>query len=55
MVKSVNVLVAFRWVAQAWEKVKAQTISKCFKKAGILNTEMDDIVFCDMEEDDRCR
>ena len=41
--------------AQAWEKVKAQTISKCFKKAGILNTEMDDIVSCDMEEDDPFR
>ena len=55
MVKSDNVLVAFRWVAQAWEKVKAQTISKSFKKAGILNTEMDDIVSCDMEEDDPFR
>ena len=55
VVKSVNVLVAIRWVAQAWVKVKAQTISKCFKKAGILNTEMDDIVSCDMEEDDPFR
>ena len=55
MVKSVNVLVAIRWVTQAWEKVKAQTTSKCFKKAGILNTEMDDIVSCDMEEDDPFR
>ena len=35
--------------------MKAQTISKCFKKAGILNTEMDDIVSCDMEEDDPFR
>ncbi len=49
--KSVNILVAIRWVAQAWSIVSTQTISKCFRKAGILNSEMD-IVSCSMEEDD---
>ncbi len=39
--KSVNILVAIRWVAQAWSIVSTQTISKCFRKAGILNSEMD--------------
>ena len=37
MVKSANILVALRWVAQGWHKVKPDTITKCFGKAGILN------------------
>ena len=27
---------AVRWVALTWEKVKPETISKCFRKAGVL-------------------
>ncbi len=49
--KSVNILVAIRWVAQAWEKVKASTIQKCFRRAGILNDDMSDVVTCEVEDD----
>ena len=34
-------LIAVRWVAKAWSMVKVETISKCFKKAGILDSSMD--------------
>ena len=37
VVKSVNVLVALRWVALAWNQVKSDTIIKCFRKSGVLN------------------
>ena len=37
VVKSVNILVALRWVALAWNEVKSDTITKCFRKAGVLN------------------
>ena len=37
IVKSVTVLHALRWVAKGWERVKSDTIQKCFIKAGILD------------------
>ena len=39
IVKTVDVLKAMRWVAQAWDSVKQKTIVKCFKKCGILSAE----------------
>ena len=36
VITSVNILQATRWVAQAWEEVKQETVSKCFRKAGVL-------------------
>ena len=51
VVKSVNILIAIRWVAKAWSMVTVQTINECFRRAGILNSEMD-IVSCNMEGDD---
>ena len=39
--KSADLLMAMRWVARAWEAVSPDTISKCFKKAGILDSGMD--------------
>ena len=41
VVKSVNILSAIRWVSEAWSLVHSETISKCFRKAGILSDEMD--------------
>ena len=37
VVKSVSILVALRWVALTWNEVKSDTITKCFRKAGVLN------------------
>ena len=35
--KSINILHAIRWVTQAWEAVKSETIKKCFRKGGVLD------------------
>ena len=51
VVKSVNILVAIRWVGKAWSMVSAETISKCFRKAGALDSSMD-IVTRGFEEND---
>ena len=32
IVKSVNLLMAIRWMVSAWEEVPSEVISKCFKK-----------------------
>ena len=50
VVKSINILVALRWVAKAWSLVKPETILKCFRKAGILTSDLD-VVTVEVEND----
>ncbi len=49
--KSINILVALRWVAKAWVLVKPETISKCFRKVGILITGLD-VISSEVEVED---
>ena len=38
--KSINVLVAIRWVAMAWSLIQEETVPKCFRRAGVLDSEL---------------
>lgn len=59
VVKSVDVLIAIRWVAQAWKSVTSDTIKKCFRRAGITGKDfevvsrgvLEDDPFADLELD----
>ena len=51
VMKSINILHAIRWVAQAWEAVKPETIKKCFRKGGVLD-ESFAVPSCPCEEND---
>ena len=38
--KSVDVLSAIRWISKTWNEVKEETIPKCFRKAGLLDADL---------------
>ena len=38
IVKSISVLMAIRWVAEAWDSVQEETIRKCFTQSGITGS-----------------
>lgn len=59
-IKTLTILNAVRWVAEAWKLVKEDTIKKCFRKAGILNSDFsivsrplssDDDPFADLDDE----
>ena len=50
VVKSVTILHAVRWVAEAWKNVGEMTVKKCFRRAGILKQDFR-IVNLPSEED----
>ena len=54
IVKSVNVLMATRWIKQAWKEVKPQTITNCFKTCGAFPQELEsnEDPFSGLGEDD---
>ena len=39
--KKINILQAIRWIAEAWEKVTVDTIKKCFRSSGILDSKFE--------------
>ena len=38
--KSVTILQAIRWIAQAWDSVNPEVVQKCFRNAGILDKDL---------------
>ena len=40
VVNSVDLLTVIRWIARSWDEVKLETISRCFRKAGVLDKQL---------------
>ena len=49
--KSVDLLQAIRWIAQAWEDMPESTIKKCFIKAGFLSEDKTPVSFSDEHQE----
>ena len=41
IMSAVNVLQAIMWAAEAWDDVKPETVTKCFRKAGLKHSDAD--------------
>ena len=54
VVKKIDVLLAIRWVMQAWEAVKEETVVNCFKHCGVQPTTEDfsEDPFSDLDQHD---
>ena len=58
LAKSVNVLLAIRWIAKAWDSVREETIKKCFRKAGVVGDDgrvpsrQEEDPFADLDDDE---
>ena len=50
IVQDVNILIAFRWVQQAWKDVTSSKLKRCFKKCGFR--EDDDELMEDVDVDE---
>ena len=53
IVKSINVLTAIRWIKMAWDKVKPETVIKCFKRTGAFpeDEESEEDPFAGLDDD----
>ena len=49
--ESLNILKAIHFVREAWEKVKPETICKCFRSAGVLDKDLN-VTTCNVSQDD---
>ena len=52
VIKSVNILVAIRWVATALGNVKEEVVKKCFRKAGSLDSSFEVVTGLLMADDE---
>ena len=56
-IKSVTVFDAIRWISSAWNKVREETILKCFRRAGFASPETDwlCVSLCRIQTNTQCR
>lgn len=54
IVNKIDVLLAVRWIKQAWEAIEVQTVVNRFKHCGVHSTTEDssEVPFADLDEQD---